>query len=251
MTTISNRYLDPYQSLRARVLALTILVGVGMLLDLAGAGAGLSQAALLSGMAAGRSFPQAEIKANDARVQLVAILTIFVYLATVVAFLAWIHRAHKNLASFGTAGLEYSPGWAIGGFFVPFLNLVRPFQVMREIWKASNPDVDYQNDRSWQYSASSALIGLWWGTWILAGVLGRLVFRLSRGAKTIDSLLSLTYLSIVSDIINLLPAVLVMVLVRAIDRKQQLKHRRLTALWSQQSTPVAQPVSEPIDPGSL
>jgi len=25
---------------------------------------------------------------------------------------------------------------------VPFLNLVRPFQVMREIWKASDPEVD-------------------------------------------------------------------------------------------------------------
>ena len=247
---ISNRYLNPYQSGRTLVLAVTILVGVGMLLDLAGVGVESSQASLISGMAAGRSFPQAEVEANDARVQLVGIFSLFVYLATVVAFLAWIHRAHKNLAAFGTSGLEYSPGWAVGGFFVPFLNLIRPFQVMREIWKASDPDVDYQNDSSWKYSASSPLIGLWWGTWILAGVLGRLVFTFSKGAETIDALLSLTYLSIASDIVNLLPAVLVIMLVKAIERKQELKHERLTALWAQHSAQLAQPASEPADQGS-
>lgn len=248
---ISNRYLDPYVSGRAQVMAVTILVGIGMLLDLAGVAAELSQASLLSGMAAGRTFGQAEVEANDTRVQLVGIVSLFVYVATVVVFLVWIYRAHKNLSAFGTSGLEYSPGWAVGGFFVPFLNLVRPFQVMREIWKASNPDVDYQNESSWQYSASSPLIGLWWGTWILAGVLGRMVFAFSKDAKTIDSLLNLTYLSIASDIVNLVPAILVIVLVRAIGRKQDLKHERLKAHWEQQSTELAQPVAETGDQGSV
>lgn len=247
----SHRYLDPFESARTLVLAITTLVAVGMLLDLAGVGVESSQASLISGMAAGRTFPQADVEANDARVQLVGIVSLFVYLATVVVFLAWIHRAHKNLAAFGASGLEYSPGWAVGGFFVPFLNLIRPFQVMREIWKASDPDVDYQNDSSWQYSASSPLIGLWWGTWILAGVLGRLVFTFSKGAETIASLLSLTYLSIASDIVNLIPAVLVIMLVKAIQRRQELKHERLTALWAQRSSQLPQTASEPTDHGSL
>ena len=246
---ISNRYLDPFQSARSRGLAVIVLVGIGMLLDVAGVGVGLSQASFLSDIAAGRSVVQADVEASDARVQLVGILTLLVFVATVVAFLIWIHRAYRNLETFGVAGLEYSPGWAIGGFFVPILNLIRPFQVVREIWKASNPDPDYQNAMSWQYSGTSPLVGAWWGTWIASGVLGRLVFSVSSNAKTADALLSATHLSVVGDILNLVPAVLVIMLIVSIDKKQEQKHERLKSLWAQQSE-QGQPTAELVDRGS-
>lgn len=233
---------DSYQPNQARAKAVTVLVGIGMMLDLIGVGVGWSQASLLSGMAAGQSYTNEEIQANDARVQLVAALSVLVYLSTVVIFLMWIHRAHKNLAFFRAAGLEYSPGWAVGWFFIPFLNLIRPFLVMREIWKASDPNVDYQNSSSWQYSASSPLIGAWWGSWILANVLGRLVSTFSKDASTIDSLLNLTYLTIATDMTNLIPSVLVIVLITAIGRRQQQKHQRLMLLWAQVAAQVAEPV---------
>ena len=237
----SNRYLDPFHTNRTRALVVMALVGVGMLLDLAAIAVEGSQASLLSGIATGQTVSAADAEANDARVQLVAILALLVFLVTAVAFLLWIHRAHKNLESLGASQLDYSPGWAVGGFFVPFLNLIRPFQVMREIWKASDPDVDYQNASSWQYAASSPLIGFWWGTWILSGVLGRLVFSFSRDAKTVDALLSMTHLSIASDVVNLIPAVLVVVLIRSIEARQQQKHERLTEFWAQQHDQPKQP----------
>lgn len=227
-----------------------------MVLDVAGAATQVSQASLLSDMSAGREVLPSVAEANDARVQLVAVLTLFVFVVTVIAFLLWFHRAHKNLSSFGVPGLEYSPGWAVGGFFVPFLNLIRPFQVMREIWKASDPEADPQIAHSWQYSSSSPLIGAWWGTWILSGVLGRLLFSFSKDASSIDSLLSLTYLSIASFAINLVPAALLILLIRALDRRQQEKHERLTAHWARQSAqqaeaePAQQAEAQPSPPGA-
>jgi hypothetical protein len=247
----SKPYLEPYQSCRTHVLALCVLLGIGMLLDLAGVAVELSQASLLSAMAAGQKFANADLEANDARVQLVGIFTMIVYVATVIVFLIWIHRAHKNLAAFDTAGLEYSPGWAVGGFFVPFLNLIRPFQVMREIWKASDPDVDYDNANSWQYSSTSPLLAAWWGTWIVSNILGRLVFSFSKDAKSIEALLNLTYLSIASDVVNLIPAALVIIIVRSIERRQQQKYERLTVYWAHQAAQLAQGAAEPTDPGSL
>src|SRR5262249_30440260 len=127
-----------------------------------------------------------------------------------------------------------------GRILCPFLNLIRPFQVTREIWKANNPHPDYVNAMAWQYSASSPLIGAWWGTWILSGVLGRLVATFSRDAKTADSLLSLTYFSIVSDIVNLIPAVLVILLIRAINERQEQKHERMKSFWEQRSIQAEQ-----------
>src|SRR5688572_6359973 len=53
----------------------------------------------------------------------------------------WVYRTYRNLPALGAEGLNYSPGWAVGYYFIPVLNLFRPFQVMRETWRAS--DVRY------------------------------------------------------------------------------------------------------------
>ncbi|HMA36213.1 MAG TPA: DUF4328 domain-containing protein [Chloroflexia bacterium] len=71
-------------------------------------------------------------------------------LAAGVLFLIWIYRAHRNLPALGAACLKYSPGWAVGGFFVPFVSLVLPFRVMAEIWKASQPEGNLADDVVWQ-----------------------------------------------------------------------------------------------------
>ena len=47
-------------------------------------------------------------------------------------------RGRAIETALGANNLKYTPKWAVGCFFVPFLNLVMPYQVVREIWKASN-----------------------------------------------------------------------------------------------------------------
>ena len=76
---------------------------------------------------------------NDSRRRLIGSFQIWLFLGTSVAFLFWFHRVQKNLPALGGRELKYTPGWAVGGFFVPFLNLVRPIQVMREVWHGSDP----------------------------------------------------------------------------------------------------------------
>ncbi|MFC1995866.1 DUF4328 domain-containing protein [Chloroflexota bacterium] len=56
------------------------------------------------------------------------------FVITAVLFYMWIHRAHRNLPSLGVSGLKYSPGWAVGGFFIPILNL-RIFRLDKYILK--------------------------------------------------------------------------------------------------------------------
>lgn len=62
---------------------------------------------------------------------------IFVYVANAVAcipFLIWFFMAYKNLDWRGI-GLRFTRGWAIGSWFVPFLNLARPKQIANDIWR--------------------------------------------------------------------------------------------------------------------
>ena len=35
---------------------------------------------------------------------------------------------------------RFSPGWSVGWWFIPALNLLRPYQVIKEIWRGSYPN---------------------------------------------------------------------------------------------------------------
>lgn len=50
----------------------------------------------------------------------------------------WILRAHANLRANRLADLAYSPGWALGSYFVPFVNLLVPMRAMRELYNRSH-----------------------------------------------------------------------------------------------------------------
>ena len=79
------------------------------------------------------------------------------FLVSGIAFLAWFYAAHKNLS---LAGLQpsYASGWTIGGFFVPFLNLVRPYQLMKELWRGSEYLVDATDEGDWQEREADSIV---------------------------------------------------------------------------------------------
>ena len=61
-----------------------------------------------------------------------------VYGVAAVYWCMWVHRTYRNLSALGAAGLRRTPGWAVAYYFIPVLNLFRPFEVMRETWRASD-----------------------------------------------------------------------------------------------------------------
>ncbi len=100
---------------------------------------------------------------GNAELILVAVQLI-VYLAAIVVMLRWIYLAHANVRALGAQDMMGSPGWAVGWFFVPLVNLVMPFIMMRELWKAS------AHPRDWQAASAPAWIAIWWGFWVAAGL---------------------------------------------------------------------------------
>ena len=78
----------------------------------------------------------------------------------------WIYRAHANLETADLPGLEYSPGWSVGWFFVPIAALWKPFSAMRELWNASHGAVGDYSDNA------PALLWTWWLGWIFSNLGG-------------------------------------------------------------------------------
>jgi hypothetical protein len=66
-----------------------------------------------------------------------ALLYVLVALGSALLIALWIWRAHANLRTLGLDGLNFSPSWAVLSFLVPLLNLVVPFQAMRELYNRS------------------------------------------------------------------------------------------------------------------
>jgi hypothetical protein len=224
----------PFESGHTRALFVMIFLAAGILLDMVSIVSGFMQISLLSDAASGRNITTEAAEWNDSREALIALVKFLSYLVTAIGFLMWFHRAHRNLPALGAKNLEFTPGWAVGGFFVPFLNLFRPYKVAVEIWKGSSPEVGVSDGVSWEYAASSPLLGFWWGLWIISNILGQLVLRLSVGAKELDDLIALTWLSVVADVASIIAALLAIAVVKLIDARQEEKHRLLAVAGTPQ-----------------
>ncbi|MDQ3111921.1 MAG: DUF4328 domain-containing protein [Bacteroidota bacterium] len=85
-----------------------------------------------------------------------------------VFFLLWMSRAYKNLVKANIENIRFTHGWAVGAWFVPFVNLVRPLKIVKEIWNKTQEG--FRNGQSFERKSDS-LIYYWWFAYLLTGIL--------------------------------------------------------------------------------
>jgi len=161
-----------------------------------------------------------EGEVNDLRQQKLGYLSITLFVVTAIFFLRALSRANRNARAMGADGMQFTPGWCIGWFFVPFANLFKPFQAVRETWRAS-----IVTSGHWEDNPSAPILGFWWFLWIVSGILGQLLFRLSLGAKTIPELQNVTSLSLISGVVDVLLGITALVMIRRLYSMQHEKYR--------------------------
>jgi hypothetical protein len=156
--------------------------------------------------------------------------SVFVYVALVVAFLVWLHRAARNLPALGNpkSKIEHSPGWAVGSFFVPFVNLVVPYKAVREIWVKSDPAVRTEDDFMFAAPSSAPLLLGWWIAWLASNVTSNVAWRLHEEEMSNDKLRLVAGLHALAYAVTVLAAVLAVMVVRGIDRRQAERARHVT-----------------------
>jgi len=139
--------------------------------------------------------------ANDLRERLIAIIYLIVYIISAVTFIQWFRRAYYNLHQ-KVKYLSYAEGWAAGSWFVPILNLFRPYQIMDELYTETKKLLSKHGLSGNVYLTSSAL-GWWWTLWIINGIIGQIIFRYSLNLKTIDEVATFTILNIVGNVLSI------------------------------------------------
>jgi len=90
-----------------------------------------------------------------------------VFMGGATAYLVWLYQS-VVLANILEMPVNVGAGWAIGSWFVPFVNFVRPYMTVSSLARAVGG------------AASWAPFRLWWLTWIVGNV------RITVGTELID-----------------------------------------------------------------
>ncbi|HEY0170101.1 MAG TPA: DUF4328 domain-containing protein [Pyrinomonadaceae bacterium] len=153
--------------------------------------------------------------------------TFIVCAALVVAFLVWLYRVVKNVPALGTrrSNVEFSPVWAAGSFFVPFVNLVVPYRAVREVWVKSDPEMLPGGDFMFPQASSAPLVLGWWLAWLASNVLSNISWRLHDDVTSPGTLRFVAGFHILSHLAGVVAAVLAILVVRGIDRRQRERAR--------------------------
>lgn len=138
-------------------------------------------------------------------------------LALVVLFCIWIPRANRNARALGATGLRFTPAWSVGWFFVPVMNLYKPYEAMREIWLASLPD---------DARKRAPLLGWWWALCLVSGAASLLAFELMMAGP--DQWLLAARAHLYSDAVDIPLAIVAMLVVWRIHGMQE-RRRTTTA----------------------
>jgi uncharacterized protein DUF4328 len=155
-------------------------------------------------------FSTEEGDSNDLRQTIVGLLDLIIYIAAIVFFIMWFRRAYNNLQAAGVRIL-HAEGWAAGCWFVPILNLFRPYQIMEEIWEQT------QNLIGNSPLASKSIIGFWWGMMVLNGIVDRISSRMMLSANTLEDYQSSAFWTMLLDTSTVIPLLLIIMIIRTVS----------------------------------
>jgi len=223
-----DRFLPPYISTRSAARLLTILLLVTAAVSGLSAGFEISQIQLLSSIDSYTDVDEETRWAYTFIRNTLFVARMALYAAIAVAFIAWIHRCRINVRAFGCRRFRYPRIWAIIGFFVPILNFFRPYQVVSEVWRASDPR-GIETPVAWIPMPVSRYVLAWWVTLIVSAFLEILAGGLvTHSGVTIEDLFAARSIGVLVGITSASSAVLAYLVISGIEESQEEKWKNIS-----------------------
>ena len=115
-----------------------------------------------------------------------SVLSLLALLVAAPIVIVWLFRTSKAMTARGAEGRRWSPGWAIGSWFVPFANLILPRLVVAEIEKCvSEPYSGTPIGDRWATHQRFTMGDVWWFLWVAGNVVSYL--GTVAGNPTVDT----------------------------------------------------------------
>ena len=179
-------------------------LGLNLLTTVVSVFAYLQRASLIDKFTADTtSVTDDQLLSSDDLVKACAGATGLAFLVTAFCFIGWLAAGARRAQEIRPDALRHGRGWAVGAWFVPFLNLVRPPQIVHDVWRSTSPLAGRRR--------SAPLVGWWWGTFLATNILGRAA---GTDTKTLSGLRNQAVFEVVLAPLDLAAAVLAILLVR-------------------------------------
>ena len=211
---VPGQFRDPTNLTRYVTWALFALMGMAILGLISGALERQFFYDVQNGLYRSNQAAIAAGEASDARQRVVGVLRLATYVVTAILVGTWIYRANVNARQLGAAGLAFTPGWAVGWYFIPVAGLWKPYQAMREIWCASRDPVQ------WRAVDPPASLGWWGGFWIVGNVLGQISFRMTSSVHSVSDGLIANGVTLFADCLDVPLCLLLLSIVRDVQANQ-------------------------------
>jgi len=213
---------NEYRDLSSLSGTLKIFLGLYIVISFAAIWSESMELDLLNRAYQGEYITDEEIIANDDRQAFVGGLYFLIFLITSIIFLRWKYISNKNARSLGIVDMEFTPGWSVGWYFIPIANLWKPYQALKEIFKASNPE--YTDN--WKLAEYPSILPLWWMLWLLTSFIGNIVLNMMFRTETIEQFITMSWLYIFSDILGVPLGIIVITLVSKLQEWQSAKYHQ-------------------------
>ncbi len=199
----------------------------------------LYELSLLKEIEIGNVITDSRADFSDISIMISGLLQVLFYIATIVVFLNWFRRAYGNLKRIKIR-TESDETMAIWSFFIPIYNLFKPYNIMREIWEKSQQAIK-KIDASYLFNKNAYLIGLWWFLFIVSGILDRASFKLSLKQDTIEQLITGTQVSLLSEFLSIIEAIVVIYMVKNISQIESVLAKKVKTLSVEEALLVEAP----------
>ena len=146
---------------------------------------------------------------------LASIPLLFVLLACFILVGRWIYLTNANAHLLLGEEMTITPGWSVGWFFIPFANLIKPYEGVKETWRASHAAGGLHEE------TESALLPWWWGLWLLTNILSNIAAWAGGGIEAPPSD-GIVWLELVTALLNVPVCLILIRLMRRLARAQTL-----------------------------
>jgi hypothetical protein len=161
---------------------------------------------------------KSDTEANDARQKIVGFSQIGTSVTCFIVFLVWVHRSNFNARNLGAQSMKFTPGWSVGWFFIPIVNLWKPYQVIKDIWKNSSSNI----------KPETHFITAWWVLWLGSALFSRFAPR-PLNPNGLDEWKTYTMIMVTSEVLEILSIITTLILVSRLFKMQMDRWGQLQA----------------------
>ena len=180
-----------------------------------------------------------DFQASQDRSRLIWLLVIVSVIIVAFPYLSLIHRASRNLLPLQSEQQKHAPEWAVLHHFIPIMNLFRPGQVMKEMFKGSDPDVNTDDATAWKKQGKlRAILGLWWILWVASWIFNPITVPRFVNAQSLPELIEANDLLLLSDVLLIFLGVSAVLMLRQLHAIQEMKFEKIGLITVTPPPPV-------------